>query len=504
MSDFATRTIGDSIAIGAADHASVRIWLRTLDPGPHRIEIWNDHERYEGFVAIAPALGADGTACIQFPDDVPDAQPLSAERAYEVRVSRGDRVVGQGRFETAPAGRLPERFAFAVMSCHQPYDDNGTLHAPSLAMLDVLDGAVRERHVKRVLLVGDQMYADYPVCLSLFDDEYFATIAPPGRRTIFECTRDEVRTLYQRRYRAFWSIDRFRELLASYPCYPSPDDHEIRDNFGSSPEHAKPPWDLIRAAALDAFEDYQGLLLGPRTEPRRPHFDYTLRYADVGVYGLDVRSQRYHDGETMHVCSDEQFDALERYLIAASDLQVLMVVTSVPLAIYPSWVASLGTRLLGRDTDAADRWSHPSATASRHRLTAMLHAHQQRNPEQRIVLLGGDIHIGCAVQYHWRDHSLRPMVQFVSSSVSNLTDALARKLGRIAPRLDPHLDGGPDDLWERIDLLPGRDGATRNPFDGLNVGIVALERDAHGRLDVTLELLSHTDGGAHAVYAVTL
>ena len=507
MSEFAQRTIDDMVAVGATDARSVRLWLRTLQPGPHAVEIWNDAERHAGFVAIAPPIGADGTAGIAYPDDVPGGRPLSPSTTYEFRIVRGDHVVGRGLFETAPADRLPDRFAFAVVSCHQPFADDGTLHRPSLKTLDALDDAFRARDVKRVLLVGDQMYADYPEHLSLFEDAHFATVAPPGRRTIFECTRDEIRSLYQRRYRAFWSIEPFRRLLASYACYPTPDDHEVRDNFGSAPEHASPEWEGVRGGAFDAFEDYQGLLIRPRIESRGS-FDYVLRYGDAGVYGLDVRSQRRHDGDELHICTDEQFDALERYLRdEAGALQVLMIVTSVPLAIYPSWVASLGTRILGRDSDAADRWSHPSATRSRRRITAMLHAHQQRNPDQRIVLLGGDIHIGCAVQYVWRDPSMRPMVQFVSSSVSNLTDALTRKLSRIAPHLDPHLHGDADDLWQRIELVAGDGDGDRNPFDGLNVGIVAMTRDATGRLDVTLELLSHTDDtppSAHTVYTTTL
>jgi alkaline phosphatase D len=183
------------------------------------------------------------------------------------------------------------------------------------------------------------------------------------------------------------------------------------------------------------------------------------------------------------------------------------LVTSVPLAIYPSWVASLGTLLLGKDSDAADRWSHPTATEDRRRLTAMLFEHQRRNPHQRVLLLGGDIHIGCAVKFLWRDRSIRPMHQLVSSSVSNLTDALRRKLGMIAPHLDPHLEGGADDLWDRIELLPGPKEASCNPFDGLNAGVVTMQRDPGGGLRVTFELLSHTGETpptAHTVFTTEL
>lgn len=481
------------IAVGAVDSRSVRLWVRTHEAGPHEVEIVSDSgARHHGFVALTSVVNGDSTTSFVFPDDIPGASELEPSNAFKVRVARGDHVLGEARFETAPASAAatPDSFAFAAMSCHEPFDDDGTLKDESLATLNVLDGLLQERSVKRVLLMGDQMYADYPPKLSLFDDEHLKSLAP-HRGSILECTRDEIRALYQRRYRAFWSVEPFRKLLASYPCYPVPDDHEIRDNFGSAPADAEPAWETVRDGALDAFDDYQGQLTGPRMSRRRASFDYSIAYGDVGVYGLDVRSERRHDGESLRVCSDEQFVAFEQYLRASSALQVLMVVTSVPLAIYPSWVASLGTRLLRRDSDAADRWSHPDATESRRRFTAMLFEHQVRNPHQRVLLLGGDIHIGCAVKFIWRDPGVRPMYQLVSSSVSNLTDALRRKLGLLAPYLDPHLTGGADDLWERIELIDGAPDAKRNPFDGLNAGIVSLKKRADGTYDVTFELVSH-------------
>lgn len=507
MSDFLDRTIGDAIAVGAVDARSARLWVRTTRPGPHAVELWTATERYEATVALEPPPGADGTTSLLVPDDLPGAGPLTPGAAHHVRVRRGDVVLGEGRFETAPAPpeRAPARYSIALLSCHEPFDAQGALHPPSLETLQVLDGALRARDVKRVLLMGDQMYADYPVELSLFDERFFRTIAPPGRRTILDCTRAEVRALYQRRYRSFWSIEPFRALLASYPCYPLPDDHELVDNFGSAPEHATPAWAALRDGALDAFDDYQGQLTAQRASPRRASFDHALRYGAVGVRGLDVRSRRRHDGRTLRVCADEQLDELEAWLLGASSLQVVMVVTSVPLAIYPRWVASLGARLLGMDSDAGDRWSHPDATASRRRLTALLFEHQRRNPHQRLLLLGGDIHIGCAVRFVWRDPAVRPVHQLVSSSVSNLTAALQRKIGKLAPHLDPHLHGGADDLWERIELLPGAPGADENPFDGLNAGVVTVTRAPDGRHDVTFELLTHDGaGGARAAFSTPL
>lgn len=503
MSDFSTRTIGEMVAVGATDTRSVRLWVRTHDAGPHIVELWTDGIQLEGTVALAPTVNADGTASFVYPDDIPGAADLPAGTAFHARVRRGHTVLGDVRFETAPAtaAHVPPNFAIAFMSCHEPFDDDGALFTRSLITLDKLEPALRARDVKRVLLMGDQMYADYPPKQSLFDDDYFATVAPPGRTSILDCTRDEVRALYQRRYRAFWSIEPFQQLLASYPCYPVPDDHEIRDNFGSAPVHDTDGWRAVRDGALDSFDDYQGLLTGPRTTPRRPSFDYSIAYGDVGVYGLDIRSQRRHDGTQLHVCTEEQFAAFETFLRASSDLTVLMLVTSVPLAIYPSWVASLGTALMGQKCDAADRWSHPDATQARRRLTALLFEHQRRNPHQKILLLGGDIHIGCGVKFVWRDPSVPPMYQLVSSSISNLTDVLTRKLARVAPHLDPHLEGGADDLWSHIELLPGHAGQ-HNPYAGLNAGVVCLARRPEGGYDITFELLAREDEDETAVKTV--
>lgn len=493
MSHFSTRTIGEMVAVGATDARSVRLWVRTHEAGPHGVELWNDSAQHHHTVALAPPINADGTTSFLYPDDIPGAVDLPPGVAFQARVRRGATILGTVSFETAPANAatVSPNVAIAFASCHQPFDDDGSLHMPSLATLESLDAALRERNVKRVLLMGDQMYADYPPKQSLFDDAYFATVAPPGRSSILECSRDEVRVLYQRRYHAFFSIEPFQQLLASYPCYPVPDDHEIRDNFGSAPEHATDAWLALRDGALDAFDDYQGQLTAPRGSPRRTSFDYALAYADIAIYGLDVRSQRRHDGTTLHVCTDEQFTELERFLAASTSQNVLMLVTSVPLAIYPSWVASWGTRLLGKDNDAADRWSHPDATESRRRLTAMLFEHQRQHPHQRVLLLGGDIHIGCGVKFVWRDPSVPPMYQLVSSSISNLTDVLSRNLARVAPHLDPQLKGGADDLWSHIELIEGATDANKNPYAGLNAGVVSLARLPDGGYDITFELLSH-------------
>lgn len=483
------------VAVGATSARHVRFWLRVTLAGRHDVELWSETGRQRAGVELSPAPGADGTTSFEYPTDVEGGELLEPATRYRYRITRAGQVIGEGGFETAPAGvgDAPRRFSFAFMSCHQPFADDGALDERSLRALAVLEPAFAEHDVKRVFLMGDQMYADFPKQRSLFDERYFARVAPPGRRSILDCTREEVRAIYQRRYRAFWSIRGFRELLAKVPCHATMDDHELKDNFGSAPEHASEQWAALRHGALDAFQDYQGQLVRARSEPRPDWFDFEVSYADAAVYCLDLRSQRRNDGQELRICSPEQFDALERFLEDNGDKRLVMIILSVPLMIFPTWIAALGLELAGEDSDAADRWSNPKASSSRDRLVRILFENQRRRPEQRAVLLGGDIHVGCVVQIVWRDTAVKPVYQLVSSAVSNRSDVVTRRLAALAPKIGTELRGEDDALWATVNLVEGRSG-DRNPFEELNVGIIAVTRQANGALNVELKIISADDG----------
>ena len=495
ISDFESGDIEDMAAVGACGATWVRFWVRVRHPGEHSIELWSREDERSASVELTLPAGADGTLSFLYPSDVPGGSALEPVTLYRYRIFRGAELVGEGRFETAPLGArdCPPRFSFAVASCHQPFDAHGNVDPRALGLLGVLERALQEQDVKRVFLMGDQMYADYPKHCSLFEQKFFAKVAPPGRKDILECTSEEVRALYHRRYRAFWSHEGFRQLLANYSCHTIMDDHELKDNFGSAPEHAEPQWQAVREGALNAFQDYQGQLVRARGPQRPPSFDYHMTYGDVALYCLDLRSQRHNDGDKLQICSTEQLDALEAFLIKNADKQVFMLIVSVPLVIFPRWVAAMGMQLTGEDSDAADRWTNPKAAESCQRLTEILFENQKRNPRQRSVLLGGDIHVGCVVQFAWRDEAVRPMYQLVSSAMSNYTDVLARTLGKLVPQLHSEVEGPDGSLWARVQLIEGEGEAPQNPYDQLNVGIVEMTRQPDGTLGVRLKLITHDE-----------
>lgn len=497
MSDFKALGIEDMVAVGATDAHEVRLWVRTTRPGAHELEIEGaDGERHRGTVDLTPAPDADGTTSFVYPDAVTGAEPLRPTTEYRYRLTREGRVLGEGRFETAPAGPndTPDRFSFAVMSCHQPFGEDGNIEPRSLKMLGLLDRVFREHEVKRVFLVGDQMYSDYPEEHSIFDADYFASVAPPGRKSIFECTRAEVRHLFQGRYRTFWAVQPFRQLLSRWPCYMIIDDHEVMDNFGSAPEHRE--LQALKGGALDAFFDYQAQHLAgrPLGAERPDAFYYQLTYGNVGLFCMDLRSQRVNDGDELRIYGDEQLQALEGFLRDNADKQVMMLILSVPLMILPDWLARAGVAIAGEGSDAADRWSYVKAERSRRRLAQVLCEHQRRNPHQRMVLLGGDIHVGVVTRFNWKDPAIPHLYQLASSAVSNLEMAVARKLGSLVPQIDADLQTEDSELWASVELVRGIGGADDNPFDQLNVGIVEMARNGDDTTRVRLKLISHDDG----------
>ena len=110
-------------------------------------------------------------------------------------------------------------------------------------MLRVLPRILRENDVKFVLPCGDQMYADDPGIFSLFQESLLDPAGRPStegprKADILKCSRQEVRRLYDLRYRMFWSMPAIREMYANYPCYPTLDDHEIKDSWGNDPKHS--------------------------------------------------------------------------------------------------------------------------------------------------------------------------------------------------------------------------------------------------------------------------
>ncbi len=478
------------VVIGAVTASSVRLWCRAVGTGPYRLiiepvgspPITVDIEIRDG--------SADHTGAWTYPDEFPGASRLAPTTAHELRIADHDgSVVGCGRFTTAPeSANAPHAFTFAAMSCHQPFDNKGELSERSRSMLRVAHEAMTVRGAQFFLAMGDQVYSDAPPAHSLFDESYFQRVAPPGRASLLECTRGEIRALFQQRYRQFWAIPELQRLYAEFPSWPMLDDHEIVDNFGSLEEHALPPWDSVREGALDAFHDYQGSRVLAATPADRPRsFDHGFRWGTTAVYQIDNRSERRAYAEHTQVVTPAQLSTFSEFLRAHDDARLLIIMVPVPLVFVPSRLANLAGALTHHE--GIERWSHERCRPDRDRIFRLLVEHARAHPAQKLLLLSGDIHAGTAFQIKWTEGLV--FHQLTASALTNKESFVTTFLTELAPRTVSSLSCG--DLEAEVSLVAAADGApAQNPFGRLNLGFVHVDDDGH-RTRVQLELVSASD-----------
>lgn len=497
-SDFMSRLAQRLVATAIPDHRSVRIWIRSDHVGEHSVVLEGpEGTRRVGRFDVPDDPALDGTTVVRIPDDIggEDLRPITSYR-FEVRSADGARI-GAGRFTTAPRGEAdaPDRFAIAIASCHQPFADDGSIAEKTLRPLAGLAQLFERHRVRALMLLGDQMYNDLPAGQSLFDDLAFRRVAPAKRRRVLDCTREEVRALLQHRYRAFWKVEPFARLQASFPTVCMLDDHELVDNFGSDPEHATQAWAAFREGALDAFHDYQGLRAHDR--PRPAAFPTRFAWGPLAGLVLDLRSQRVCDADRIRPMGEDQWALLDRFLLEELARPVLMLGLTVPLLHVPEWMVTRAAKLAPRGSGVHERWSHPAARASRDRLVHRLLAHRRAAPDQRVILVSGDVHVGtvCEVTFDGE----HPMLQVVSSALSNLENVIVRKSSSEVAELRPAFETEAG-VCCAARLIEGVDGAAANPYKGLNAGIIEIHR-ARGRWDVRVRLVGEgEDEDAAIVY----
>lgn len=475
-----------AVAVGAVGPDRVRLWLRSDVPGRHRLEVWpleGDGARRSVSWSFTPAGDLDGTGTLLYPGDFPGEPPLVPLRRHGFRITReaDGALVGEGRFETTPARPedTPAAFSFGLLSCHQPFGPSGVARPRSLGMLEAAHRTLEAHGARFLLMTGDQVYVDAPEPLSLFEPEGFGPVAPPGRSRLLDCPAGEVRRLYQLRYRQFWDLPGWRALQADFASWPMLDDHEVVNNWGAEAGHAGPEWQAVREGARAAYLDYQGArVLGPCPEGVPEDFDSGFDYGSAGFYLMDLRSQR-QGGEHPRVYASSQLERLSAWLDAHRDSRVVFLVLSVPVVYVASWASVAISLLRSHRGDARDRWTHPWNLPDRDRLLGVLLAHQRRCPSQRVVLLSGDVHLGCAFAIDWLGDERGTMYQFTSSAVTHVTYGFSSWAAGHLPRTELllKLEDGPAARLVRLD---GMGSADHNPYSGLNVGVVEVhDRGTH-------------------------
>lgn len=361
------------------------------------------------------------------------------------------------------------------MSCHQPFDADGAPNRGARGMLSAARAVLEQNEVDLTLFLGDQVYADAPRCLSLFDE---------GALPLLRSKPAAIRALYHQAYLRSWRLADWQALhaLSSTACLP--DDHEVVDNWGSDPEHDASDWQKLGQAALDAAFLWQGLRSFPE---KLSSFCQDFRFNNAGVFMLDVRSQR-RPGDGGQVIDLAQMEALARFLEETVALPVLFLGVPVPLVHVPEWVSSIGHALPLVPGDLDDRWSNPVWVQTRDEILRLLSRHREGHPQQKLVVLSGDIHAGWAIRLFDPERKGVDVLQLVSSAITNGDSGLVGTLSEVLLRVSRTLAGKVASL--QICHIPGTEEHQGNPYGGLNLGLVDVEKTGTG-VSLRFRLVGH-------------
>lgn len=389
-------------------------------------------------------------------------------------------------FHTDYATDAPDAaYAIAIGSCHQPFGPDGSLDERAVTTLGAFATAAAEVDARRTLLLGDQMYTDQPIGLSLFAPEVVRALSDGAADQLRDVPPETLAGWLNERYRAFWNVPEWRRMMRAAPTYMMWDDHELWDNFGAGQHDRSEARRPIVEAAQGAFQRFQRL--GRPRQHDTP--DFSFRYGRLAAVVLDSRTHRGHAPDGFRIFSDEQRTWLPQQLDALADAAVLLVGLSVPFLTFPSTAVDLIGRVLPDGNNIQDRWAFGEGRNERRWLLETLVDHADRHPRQKIIIVGGDIHIGLATEFV-RPDGRPPIRQFVSSAISNRESKVIQSGVALASRVfsQPPVQ----DLFSRTRLIPGVRGHSDNPFTGQNMGFVEVKHCD----DETAVRLSLMSGGA--------
>src|SRR5918998_5349065 len=134
------------------------------------------------------------------------------------------------------------------------------------------------------------------------------------------------------------------------------DDHDIIDNWGSSPAHQRPEWRSVGEGALQASYDYQIARVQASAGSRPNSLHYEVTYGHTATFVMDLRSNR-KAGAGGQLFSDAQKADIQHFLYNNRNQNVLFFVASVPVIHLPRHLARLVAMLPPSSEDFSDRWS---------------------------------------------------------------------------------------------------------------------------------------------------
>ncbi len=258
---------------------------------------------------------------------------------------------------------------------------------------DLLHRYVLPGDVNLLLHVGDQIYGDSAFARSLrvINEKEFTTRKRQD---------EEIREAYRRLYRAWWSEESTRNVLANVSNLMIWDDHEIRDDWGSKDTDCDKTSVEFRIGTLarQVYREYQRQLWDDfNTEgvPANGEEQHWHHWGSIGVLFVDQRGGRSFGREPARpYLSTPQWEKIVDELEKGglSKVRALIVVTSVPLCYLGSKITGGGA---GLSDDLYDHWSHPKHAKEQVELLRQLRRWKDAVKGQReLLVVGGDVHVG--------------------------------------------------------------------------------------------------------------
>jgi alkaline phosphatase D len=370
---FEKNQIENMVSVGMVGPTFARIWIRSDSRCKAKVIVYPQGKpnlKTEHDVTIDDKV-RDWTQTAL----IGDLSPLTRYKYKVVKLS-DNTIVGSGQFETFPGKEedTPKKFSIALMSCHQPFNqDNFQLEERRMRLLDVTKKVLSDHDAKFILLAGDQIYSDVPYERSLFYRHYTEKWNNSAGPCITDWDMQSVREAYHERYRIFWHMKQVKHIYANYPCIPILDDHEIVDDWGAVDAHSTAQYLNVKNGAREAYFDYQGSRVLDRKKKIPPSFHYSFEYGSVGVFVFDLRSQR-KAGKKWQLFNPSQLRDFEKYLNNNQDKRVLLIMVSVPVVHLPEWLADVGAGIAGNKIDFPDHWSYEKNRPDRDRFLKLIYS----------------------------------------------------------------------------------------------------------------------------------
>jgi hypothetical protein len=351
---------------------------------------------------------------------------LSAGQRYRVTFATPN------AFETVESRTAPEHAeptSLLLASCNEPWNhptpggQTVGVAAASASALRTLDlrangflpvelsrgdgGVVPFERSSFLLALGDQAYVDAESGL----EGTLALFAGPRSNDLRVAVTQPNQwvEVLERIYRMHFLIPTFHRTLSSLPSAMVWDDHEIRDGWGSQRDEGgllpstQQPWAEYFAAARKMTWEFEvarnrnagGEELTAFDESLERELDTTFGWGDrLQVFLLDTRTARGRPEGT--VMSDAQLDRLRAWLLpCGAKPSVFVLGVPVPLSVnHDNAISTAGTTLQSElDDDVIDGWwATTIAENTRNRIETAIVEHATRCPNDRVVLVSGDVH----------------------------------------------------------------------------------------------------------------